>query len=73
MGGFRPTPFFGENKMTSTSSRKLINAIKLYTSKVADPIEKIERFGDCYFIINEKHTVNISTNKVDKYYPDPEY
>jgi hypothetical protein len=63
-----------ENRRTESQSRKkMVSIIELYEQYVDEPIETIKIWTSTTYLINDKWNVNISTNKVDRSYPDPDW
>jgi hypothetical protein len=63
-----------ENRRTESQSRKkMVSMIELYEQYVDEPIETIKIWTSTTYLINDKWNVNISTNKVDRSYPDPDW
>jgi len=63
-----------ENRRTESQSRKkMVSIIELYEQYVDEPIETIKIWTSTTYLINDKWSVNISTNKVDRSYPDPDW
>jgi hypothetical protein len=63
-----------ENRRTESQSRKkMVSMIELYEQYVDEPIETIKIWTSTTYLINDKWSVNISTNKVDRSYPDPDW
>jgi hypothetical protein len=54
------------------SKNKIVSAITLYEQYVDEYIDTIKIYSSTMYLINDKWTVNIATNKVYKCYPDPE-
>jgi hypothetical protein len=48
----------------------MVSMIKLYEQYVDEPIETIRIWSSTRYLINNKWNVDISTNKVDRSYPD---
>ena len=63
-----------ENRRTESQSRKkMVSMIELYEQYVDEPIETIRIWSSTTYLINDKWNVNISTNQVDRSYPDPDW
>ncbi len=62
-----------KRKTPLNSKSKITSAIVLYEQYVDEPIQKIEIWSSTSYTINDKWSVNLSTNKVDRSYPDPSY
>jgi len=60
-------------KAKSQSRNKLVSMVELYEKYVDEDIKTIEIWSPTSYFINEKWTVDISLNKVERTYPDPEY
>lgn len=65
-----------KRKTKSQSRRKITSAINLYEQYVDEKFKSIKIISDTYYYFNTDYytySVNISTNKVDKTYPDPDF
>jgi hypothetical protein len=63
-----------ENRRTESQSRnKMVSMIELYEQYVDEPIETIRIWSSTRYLINDKWNVDISTNKLDRSYPDPDW
>lgn len=63
-----------KNRKTESQSRnKVVSMIELYEKYVDEPIETIRIWSSTRYLVNDKWTVNIQTNKVQRSYPDPEW
>ena len=63
-----------KNKLQS--KRKLVNALKLFENKIDDTVINIKIISSTYYIFktnNNKYSVDISNNTVDKVYDDPDW
>jgi len=62
-----------KNRRTKSQSRdKMVSMIELYEQYVDEDINTIMVWSLTRYIINDKWSVDISTNKVSRSYPDPE-
>lgn len=62
-----------KNRRTESQSRnKMVSMIELYEQYVDEPIETIRIWSSTRYLINDKWTVDITTNTVSRCYPDPE-
>ena len=65
-----------KRKTKLQSKRKIVNAIKLFESKIDEKFISIEIITDTYYIFKTdtyKYSVNLQSNYVNKEYPDPDY
>jgi hypothetical protein len=63
-----------ENRRTKSQSRnKMVAMIELYEQYVDESIETIRIWSSTRYLINDKWNVDISINKVDRNYPDPDW
>jgi hypothetical protein len=56
----------------SQSRNKMVSMIELYEQYVDESIQSIRIWSSTMYLINDKWTVDITTNKVSISYPDPE-
>ena len=62
-----------KNRITDSQSRtKLVSMVELYEKYIDEPIGTIRIFSSTVYLINDKYTVDINSNKVSRCYPDPE-
>jgi len=62
-----------KNRRTESQSRdKMVSMIELYEQYVDEDINTIMVWSLTRYLINDKWSVDISTNKVSRSYPDPE-
>jgi hypothetical protein len=61
-----------ERQTPLQSKNKLVTAMNLFEKYVDEPVRTIEVYGDNYYLINNKWSVNISDNSVSRTWPDPE-
>ncbi len=62
-----------KNRRTESQSRnKMVSMIELYEQYVDEEIDTIRVWSSTRYLINDKWTVDISTNKVSRSYSDPE-
>jgi hypothetical protein len=59
-----------KRKVGEQSRKKLITAINLYEQYVDEKIDTIKIWSSVKYLINDKWLVDISTNKVNRTYPD---
>lgn len=51
----------------------MVSMIELYEKYVDEPIQNIRIWSSTRYLINDKWSVDISTNTVSRSYPDPEF
>ncbi len=61
-----------KRKTGSQSRNKVVSMIDLYEKYVDEPISLIRILSSTRYLVNNKWTVDIQTNKVERSYPDPE-
>ena len=62
-----------ENRRTESQSRnKMVSMIELYEQYVDESIQSIRIWSSTRYLVNDKWTVDITTNTVSRSYPDPE-
>ena len=60
-----------KNRITKSQSRnKIIHMIELYEKYIDDPIKTINIWSSTRYMINNKWTVDLQTNKVERCYSD---
>lgn len=60
-----------KKRITKSQSRnKIVHMIELYEKYIDEPINTITIWSSTIYMINNKWTVNIQTNKVERSYSD---